>query len=66
MPYKSFSHTSSGWAISTDPEAEPSKRWRAVHPKYGERFFEKHDEILPYTCQHMFEQFEAFVRKKSR
>ena len=51
--YKAYSQTGSGWFISTNPDAEPAKRWRAVHPQYGERFFAKHDDILPFTAEHM-------------
>jgi len=58
MSYKYYSQTSSGWEITTDPDAPPDKRWRAVHPEYGERFFPTHDEILPFTCEHMVRQFE--------
>lgn len=56
--YKYYSNTTSGWTISTNSKAEPAKRWRAVHPEHGTRFFPTHDEILPFTCQHMIEQFE--------
>ena len=70
MSYKYFSNTTSGWTISTDKDAPPDKRWRAVHPMWGERFFAEHDEILPFTCEHMVEQFqktEWFKRwKKTR
>ena len=56
MSYKNYSRTSSGWFISTDPEAPADKRWRAWHPDHGERFFRQHDEILPFTCKHMVDQ----------
>lgn len=55
--YKLFSHTSSGWSISENRRAPRDRRWRAQHPVYGEKFFAEHDDILPFTCQHMAEQF---------
>lgn len=58
MSYKNYSRTSSGWVISTDPKAPSKQRWRAIHPHFGERFFERHDEILEYTVKHMMEQVE--------
>jgi hypothetical protein len=58
MAYKYYSQTSSGWEITTDPKAPDGKQWRATHPVYGERFFDTHDEILPWTCEHMFKQME--------
>ena len=64
MSYKPFSHTSSGWAISTDPDAAPDKRWRAVHPQFGERFFAEHDEILEFTVKHMLERFFRLMGRK--
>jgi hypothetical protein len=57
MAYKPVSFTSSGWAISTDPKADPDKRWRAVHPLYGERFFDARHKVLEYTVKHMMQQF---------
>jgi hypothetical protein len=62
--YTYYSNTSSGWTISTDPEAAQGKRWRAVHPDYGERFFATHDEILPFTCQHLVERFKEFLESR--
>ena len=64
--YKHFSHTSSGWEISNDPNAQRDLRWRAVHPEYGERFFAEHDEILPFTCRHMVEHSAIFNKLKGK
>src|SRR4029077_5156079 len=61
--YQYYSHTSSGWTISTDPDAAPDKRWRAVHPVYGERFFAEHDDILCFTARHMLEQIEQAIAR---
>ena len=58
MGYRAVSQTSSGWAISTDPAAPEDKRWRAVHPLFGERFFDARHKILEFTVKHMAEQFE--------
>ena len=57
--YKAYSQTGSGWFISTDPDADPTKRWRAVHPRYGEKFFAKHDDILPFTAENMLNDVMA-------
>lgn len=56
MSYKKYSQTSSGWTLETDPEAPADKRWRITHPMWGERFFENHDDILPWTCKHMVDR----------
>jgi hypothetical protein len=56
--YKYYSNTSSGWTISTNPKAALHKRWRAVHPDHGERFFKEHDEILPFTVGLMRDMFK--------
>jgi hypothetical protein len=63
MAYTHTSHTSSGWQISTDPSADPDKRWRAEHPKFGVRFFDARHKILEYTVKHMTKQFAALVDK---
>lgn len=55
--YHEFSRTASGWVISTNKQAMSDKRWRAVHPIFGEKFFPTHDEILPWCVEHMREQF---------
>jgi len=64
--YKYYSQTTSGWTISTDPKAAPERRWRAVHPVFGTRFFVEHDEILEFTVRHMLEQFEKRFGKVRR
>jgi hypothetical protein len=61
--YKYYSQTMSGWVISTDPKAAPEKRWRAVHPEMGERFFAEHDQILDMTVQIMAEQLKKLFEK---
>jgi len=66
MAYQDYSQTSSGWTISTDQEAPEHKRWRAVHKLWGERFFPTHDEILPFTCNHMRETFLGLTGQKRR
>lgn len=63
MSYKPYSQTTSGWAISTDSEAEPAKRWKAIHPLFGEKFFVEHDEILEFTVSHMRDQFIKLLQK---
>jgi hypothetical protein len=55
--YTPYSQTSSGWKISYGPNKLPSQRWKIVHPEYGTRYFEHHDDILPWTCEHMVKQF---------
>jgi hypothetical protein len=62
MTYKPFSQTTSGWSISVDEDAPPDKRWRAVHPVFGERFFPTHDEILEYTVKNMLDQFRRIFK----
>jgi hypothetical protein len=64
MSYKNFSWTSSGWAISHDPEAEPDKRWRAVHQQFGERFFARHDDVLKFTVSHMADRLRLLFREE--
>jgi len=63
MSYKYYSQTTSGWEISTDPKADPNKRWRAVHPLHGERFFDAHHKILEYTVKRMFKEAKALIKK---
>jgi hypothetical protein len=55
--YEHFSNTTSGWSISTDPDAAPEKRWRAVHDQFGEKFFAEHEDILKFTVSHMRDRF---------
>lgn len=59
--YKYYSQTTSGWTISTNPKAEPAKRWRAEHPEFGTRYFKEHDEILEYTVTNMMKTFEQVL-----
>lgn len=58
MTYKVTSWTASGWEISTDPGADPDKRWRAVHPEWGTRYFDQRHKILEYTVKYVMKQFE--------
>jgi len=62
MTYKPYSQTTSGWSISTDPKAEKARRWRAVHPEFGERFYATHDEVLPDVAKHYFERVEKAMK----
>jgi len=55
--YREYSRTSSGWIISTNKQAMSDKRWRAVHPVYGEKFFAQHDDILKFTVENMRQEF---------
>ena len=61
MTYKYYSQTSSGWTISTDPKAPKNKRWRAKHPRWGEKFFAEHDQVLDFTLRHLVEQFKKMM-----
>ena len=63
MSYKYYSQTTSGWKISTDPKADPDKRWRAVHPMHGERFFDAHHKILEYTVKRMVKEAKVLLKK---
>lgn len=63
MTYKYYSQTASGWTIETDPNVKPEKRWRAVHPEFGTKYFAEHDEILKFTVSHMAERFEEWLKK---
>jgi len=59
--YKAYSQTTSGWAISVNDDAQPDKRWRAVHPEFGTKFFRKHDEILEYTVKRIAELYRLLM-----
>jgi hypothetical protein len=59
--YKYHSQTSSGWEIQNNPDAPKEKRWRIVHPEYGERFFPHREYkgrniIMEFTVKHMMQQ----------
>jgi len=43
VPVKLYSYTASGWEISHDPEAEPSRQWRIRHQEWGTRFHSSHE-----------------------
>jgi len=60
--YKYYSNTTSGWTVSTNPNAAPEKRWRIVHPQFGERFFKEHDDIMRFTVEHMRDMFNKLQR----
>ena len=62
--YKYYSQTSSGWEITTDPEAPPDKRWRIVHERWGTRYFDEHDKVLEFTLDHMVKQYEHLLRSR--
>jgi hypothetical protein len=49
--YKEFNRIG-GWHVFRSLDAEPEKRWRINHSKYGEHFFAKQNEILPWTREH--------------
>jgi hypothetical protein len=61
--YTYYSQMGSGWVISTNPKAEPERRWRAVHPQFGERFFKTHDEIPTFAVEFMRDMFYRKIYK---
>lgn len=61
--YAYFSNTSSGWTISTNPNASKEKRWRAIHPQFGTKYFAEHDDILKFTLENMREHLKKLMEK---
>jgi len=59
--YKAYSATLSGWKISVNDDAPRERRWRAVHPEFGTKYFDKHDKILEYTVKRIADLFRMLM-----
>ncbi len=51
--YRYYSQTSSGWVNSVNIDAPKSKRWRARHEDFGEKYFDDPNKILNFTLRHV-------------
>jgi hypothetical protein len=61
MAYKTFSRTGSGWEISHDPGAVPTRQWRIVHEQWGTYFFATHDEARDEAFRITFEKTKGML-----
>lgn len=56
--YKEISRTTSGGIIYTNPDAPPEKRWLIKHEHFGDKFFDKREDILKWTVEQLRDRFK--------
>lgn len=57
--YKRVSQTTSGWIISTNPDAPLEKRWCATHCVHKEtKFFDAREKVLDFTINDLAERMK--------
>ena len=62
MTYTPVSQTMSGWKISTNPDADADRRWRAEHPVFGTRYFDKREKVLEYSVTLIARKFQEMMK----